>query len=100
MDVLSYIRLFAVGLSGTYIAQCFNDMGSMLYAGQTGWKLIVFGLCGALVIVIGHVLNIVLGMMSVLVHGLRLNTLEFSNHMQINWEGKAYKPFSESIENN
>ena len=100
VDVLSYIRLFAVGLSGTYIAQCFNDMGSMLYAGQTGWKLIVFGLCGALVIVIGHVLNIVLGMMSVLVHGLRLNTLEFSNHMQINWEGKAYKPFSESIENN
>ena len=39
-------------------------------------------------------------MMSVLVHGLRLNTLEFSNHMQINWEGKAYKPFSGSIENN
>ncbi|MBP5627015.1 hypothetical protein J6X96_02465 [bacterium] len=100
VDVLSYIRLFAVGLSGTYIATCFNSMGAMLYEGQTGWKLIVFGICGALVIVIGHVLNIALGMMSVLVHGLRLNTLEFSNHMQINWEGKAYKPFGGSIENN
>lgn len=100
VDVLSYIRLFAVGLSGTYIATCFNSMGAMLYEGQTGWKLIVFGICGGLVIVIGHVLNIALGMMSVLVHGLRLNTLEFSNHMQINWEGKAYKPFSGSIENN
>ncbi|MBO7542543.1 hypothetical protein J6T93_01375 [bacterium] len=99
VDVLSYIRLFAVGLSGTYIATCFNSMGAMLYEGQTGWKLIVFGICGALVIVIGHLLNIALGAMSVLVHGLRLNTLEFSNHMQINWEGKAYKPFSESIEN-
>lgn len=100
VDVLSYIRLFAVGLSGTYIATCFNSMGAMLYEGQTSWKLIVFGVCGALVIVIGHVLNIALGMMSVLVHGLRLNTLEFSNHMQINWEGKAYKPFGGSIENN
>ena len=99
VDVLSYIRLFAVGLSGTYIATCFNSMGAMLYEGQTGWKLIVFGLCGGLVIVIGHVLNIALGAMSVLVHGLRLNTLEFSNHMQINWEGKAYKPFAETIEN-
>ena len=99
VDVLSYIRLFAVGLSGTYIATCFNSMGAMLYEGQTGWKLIVFGLCGALVIIIGHVLNIALGAMSVLVHGLRLNTLEFSNHMQINWEGKAYKPFAETIEN-
>jgi len=99
VDVLSYIRLFAVGLSGTYIATCFNSMGAMLYEGQTGWKLIVFGLCGGLVIVIGHILNIALGAMSVLVHGLRLNTLEFSNHMQINWEGKAYKPFAETIEN-
>jgi len=95
VDVLSYIRLFAVGLSGTYIATCFNSMGAMLYEGQTGWRLVVFGICGALVIVIGHVLNIALGAMSVLVHGLRLNTLEFSNHMQISCEGKAYKPFSE-----
>ena len=98
VDVLSYIRLFAVGLSGAYIAQCFNNMGGMIYAGQTGWKLVILAICGGLVIIIGHILNIVLGMMSVLVHGLRLNTLEFSNHMQIGWEGKAYSPFRETNE--
>lgn len=98
VDVLSYIRLFAVGLSGAYIAQCFNNMGAMIYGGKTGLALVVCGILGGLVIVIGHVLNIVLGMMSVLVHGLRLNTLEFSNHMQIGWEGRAYRPFSEEKE--
>ena len=42
----------------------------------------------------GHSLNIILAMMGVLVHGIRLNTLEFSNQMVLEWSGFAYRPFA------
>ncbi len=87
VDVLSYIRLFAVGLSSYFIAQSFNNMGMMVYD-VSPWLVPV----AALVILFGHLLNIALGFMGVLVHGIRLNTLEFSNHMGLTWSGKAFKP--------
>ena len=49
-------------------------------------------LAGAERLVVGHLLNVVLAFMSVLVHGVRLNTLEFSNHAGIRWGGQTYKP--------
>ena len=88
VDSLSYIRLFAVGLSGFYVANNFNAIGGQLC--EIHWTLIV---AGVLVILFGHILNILLALMSVLVHGLRLNILEFSNHMGLEWSGIAYKPF-------
>jgi V/A-type H+-transporting ATPase subunit I len=39
-------------------------------------------------------LNIVLGAMGILVHGVRLNTLEFSSHLGVQWTGHAYEPFA------
>ena len=87
-DVLSYIRLFAVGLSGAYIAGTFNDM-AVDVAKASPWLIIVAVIC----IVAGHGLNLALGMMSVLVHAVRLNTLEFSNHTGLTWSGSAFKPF-------
>lgn len=87
VDVLSYIRLFAVGLSSLYIAQSFNDMAGQLYS-LSPW-MIPFLL---LVLAGGHVLNIALAGMGVLVHGIRLNTLEFSGHMDLSWSGKPYRP--------
>lgn len=96
VDVLSYIRLFAVGLSGTYIAENFNKMGGMVL-GSLPSSLYVIGLLGLiLVAVFGHILNIALGFLGVLVHAIRLNTLEFSNHMEMQWGGIRYKPFSKS----
>ena len=99
-DVLSYIRLFAVGLSGMYIAQKFNMMGLMAknaipdkYA-ALGFVLLI------LVAVAGHVLNLALGFLGVLVHAVRLNTLEFSNHMGLQWAGFKFKPFSARQNNN
>ena len=86
-DTLSYVRLFAVGMSGTYMAQSFNDMGVQLW-NISPWLLPA----SVLVIVFGHLLNVVLAFMSVLVHGVRLNTLEFSNHAGIRWGGQTYKP--------
>ena len=110
-DVLSYIRLFAVGLSGMYIAQKFNMMGMMVkdaFAAQAAnaapaWHD-VYILAGfvllILVAVAGHVLNLALGFLGVLVHAVRLNTLEFSNHMGLQWSGFKFKPFSAKQNNN
>ena len=87
VDVLSYIRLFAVGLSSMYIAQCFNDMGRNIYQ-SAPWAIPLV----VLLLALGHLLNIALACMGVLVHGIRLNTLEFSGHMNISWSGKPYTP--------
>ena len=99
VDVLSYIRLFAVGLSGTYIAENFNKMGGMVLDALPR-NLFVIGLIFLiLVAVFGHILNIALGFLGVLVHAIRLNTLEFSNHMEMQWAGIRYKPFSKTSKN-
>ncbi len=87
-DLLSYIRLYAVGLSSLYIAQAFNDMCAMLWRGNH-WLLPV----GLLIVLAGHALNICMALMSVLVHGIRLNTLEFSGHIGVEWGGRPYHPF-------
>ena len=88
VDVLSYIRLFAVGMAGYYIAFSFNGMASDIWK-SSPWFL-VFGI---LVAVIGHAMNLGLCILSVLVHGVRLNTLEFSNHVGLSWSGSNFKPF-------
>ena len=80
-DIVSYIRLFAVGIATVTVASSFNDMAG--------------GITAPLILVLGHGLNIVLAMMSVLVHGVRLNMLEFSGHLGQEWSGKEYKPFKE-----
>lgn len=94
VDVLSYIRLFAVGLSGVYVGTCFNDMGRMVMD-SLPQQLLVIGVAGLiLVAVCGHALNILLGIMGVMVHAIRLNTLEFSNHIEMQWTGIKYRPFA------
>jgi V/A-type H+-transporting ATPase subunit I len=90
-DVVSYLRLFAVGYATVTVASSFNGM-----ALQMGFNSILSGLIGALILFLGHSLNIILALMSVVVHGIRLNMLEFSGHMGMQWSGKAYKPFRES----
>ena len=92
VDLLSYIRLYAVGLASLYIASCFNNMGAMVYH-ISPWATVF----AVLVIVAGHLLNIALAFMGVLVHGIRLNTLEFSNHMELEWSGSFYKPFKRLV---
>ena len=91
VDMLSYIRLFAVGLASYYIASSFNGMGGQVFHLGPAWLMI---LPAAIVILFGHVLNIALCMMSVMVHGIRLNTLEFSNHVGLTWAGLKFKPFA------
>ena len=88
VDVLSYIRLFAVGMAGYYIAFSFNGMASDICKSSP-----YFLIFGVLVAVIGHAMNLALCVLSVLVHGVRLNTLEFSNHVGLSWSGLSFKPF-------
>ncbi|MDD4955870.1 MAG: hypothetical protein PHP17_07540 [Candidatus Omnitrophica bacterium] len=86
-DVVSYIRLFAVGMAGVAIADAFNSMAASL--GSSNVFLII---AAALIAIIGNAVSIVLGPVSVLVHGVRLNVLEFSGHASVSWSGINYKP--------
>ncbi|MDR0302242.1 MAG: V-type ATP synthase subunit I [Treponema sp.] len=87
-DIMSYIRLWAVGLAGASIASTVNTMAGPLLGG-----FIIFA--GILLLAFGHGLNLILNVLSVLVHGVRLNTLEFSSHVGLTWSGTAYKPFAQ-----
>ena len=85
-NVMSYIRLFAVGMASLAIAQSFNGMASPMLK---GWAFPA----GMLILFIGHALNIVMGLLSVVVHGVRLNLLEFSGQLGMEWAGIPYEPF-------
>jgi len=88
-DIISYIRLFAVGLSSFEVAKSFNAMAE---ASANG----IIGIIAAVVIgLLGHGLNLAMGALSVIVHGVRLNMLEFSSHLGMEWSGFPYKPFAE-----
>jgi V/A-type H+-transporting ATPase subunit I len=89
-DVISYVRLFAVGLAGVAIADAFNSM-----AGLVGRDNVFAIIVSVLIVIIGHTLGVVLGPVSVLVHGVRLNVLEFSGHANVSWGGQPYKPLKE-----
>ena len=81
-DIISYIRLWAVGLAGGILASSFNEI-----AGP-------FPLPAAVLILVpAHALNLALGLVAVLAHGVRLNLLEFSNHLGMEWSGREYQPF-------
>jgi len=86
-DIMSYIRLWAVGLAGASIAVTINTL-----AGPTLGGFLIFA--GIIILVFGHGLNMVLNVLSMLVHGVRLNTLEFSGHIGLSWAGMPYRPFA------
>jgi V/A-type H+-transporting ATPase subunit I len=87
-DVLSYMRLFALGLSSASLAVTFNDLAVAARDSVSSGGFILF----ALIIVLGHGLNFVLGVMSGVIHGLRLNLLEFYN-WGVKGEGYPFKAF-------
>lgn len=87
VDVVSYVRLFAVGAASFAVANAFNQMAAEMWGGVLG------GIGAALIVFFGHILNILLAAMGVLVHGIRLNTLEFSSHLGMQWTGRKFNPF-------
>lgn len=92
-DIVSYIRLWAVGLAGAAISATVNELASPLLGN------FLFMIIAIVLLVFGHGLNMILNVLSVIVHGIRLNTLEFSSHLDMSWSGHKFKPFEEQIEN-
>ena len=88
VDVVSYIRLFAVGAASFAVANAFNQM-----AMDIGFGSFLSGLGASIILFLAHLLNIMLCAMGVMVHGVRLNTLEFSGHIGVQWAGRNYNPF-------
>jgi V/A-type H+-transporting ATPase subunit I len=72
-DVLSYMRLFALGLASASLAVTFNQLAGQIQEAIPGLGLLL----SLLVLVLGHVINLGLGIVSGFVHGLRLNFIEF-----------------------
>jgi V/A-type H+-transporting ATPase subunit I len=90
-DVLSYMRLFALGLASASLAITFNGLASDAYYAISGGGLLI----AILILLVGHALNLVLSLMSGVVHGLRLNYIEFYNWGQAE-EGTAFQTFAET----
>lgn len=88
-DALSYLRLFALGLSSASLAATFNQLSADLMGTGHGIAL-VFAL---VVLIIGHGLNFVLGIVGGVVHGLRLNVIELYN-WSVFGEGRPFKPLT------
>ncbi|MBQ3235384.1 MAG: ATPase [Clostridia bacterium] len=91
-DIVSYIRLWAVGLAGAAISATVNALAGPLLGNFMFMLLAIF------LLVFGHGLNMILNVLSVIVHGIRLNTLEFSSHLDMSWSGHKFKPFKDKID--
>lgn len=87
-DVLSYLRLFALGLASASLAITFNNLAMQAKAIEGPGLLY-----SLLILIIGHCLNILLSLMSAVVHGMRLNCIEFFN-WGLSEEGYPFKSFS------
>ncbi|CAA0117090.1 Uncharacterised protein [BD1-7 clade bacterium] len=88
-DVLSYMRLFALGLSSASLAITFNQLAYEARTEIHGSGLVI----SLIILFLGHGLNFILAMMSGVIHGLRLNLLEFTN-WAITEEGYPFKAFA------
>ncbi|MBQ4120223.1 MAG: ATPase [Clostridia bacterium] len=88
-DIVSYIRLWAVGLAGAAISATVNELAGPMLG---NFMFMIFAI---ILLVFGHGLNMILNVLSVIVHGVRLNTLEFSSHLDMSWGGHKYEPFKE-----
>ncbi|MBR6493311.1 MAG: ATPase V [Paludibacteraceae bacterium] len=94
-DTLSYVRLFALGLAGSMLGSAFNNLGMMIFGDGEGSVvgLILKGLGAGLILVIGHVLNLLLSALGAFVHPLRLTFVEYFKNAGYEGRGKLYSPF-------
>ena len=91
-DVLSYIRLYALGLAGGMLGAAFNNLGLMVMGGTTEgatWQWLPF----VLILVLGHVLNLAMSALGAFVHPLRLSFVEYFKNAGYEGKGALYQPF-------
>jgi V/A-type H+-transporting ATPase subunit I len=91
-DVLSYIRLYALGLAGGMLGAAFNDLALMVMGGTiegATWQWLPF----ILILLLGHVLNLAMSALGAFVHPLRLSFVEYFKNAGYEGKGTLYKPF-------
>ncbi|MBQ3765589.1 MAG: ATPase V [Bacteroidales bacterium] len=88
-DVLSYLRLYALGLAGSMLGMAFNSIGSMILGDGSRWAMWIPFL---LIVIVGHTLNIAMCVLGAFVHPLRLNFLEFFKNSGYEAAGRNYNP--------
>ena len=93
-DILSYIRLFALGLAGGILGNVFNALALQAGGACPSW---IGWLPTLLILVFGHSLNFALCLISSVVHPMRLTFVEFYKNAGFEGGGKEYKPFKKSI---
>ena len=86
-NMLSYARLMAIGLSSVVLAMIVNDSAKGFFA--KGGLLI---LAGILILVVGHTINIMLGLLGSFLHSLRLHYVEFFTKF-FHGGAEKYRPF-------
>ncbi len=89
-DVLSYIRLFALGLAGGMLGQAFNNLGGMVLGDNPTWQWLPF----AVILLFGHVLNILMSSLGAFVHPLRLTFVEYFKNAGYEGKGAKYNPLT------
>lgn len=88
-DILSYVRLFALGLSGGILASVFNSLA----VGMSPDNIIAGPIVMVLIFLIGHSINIFMNVLGAMVHPMRLTFVEFFKNSGYEGGGKEYKPF-------
>ena len=89
-DILSYVRLFALGLSGGILAMVFTDLA----VGMSPDNVILGPLVTILIFIIGHGINIFMNTLGAIVHPMRLTFVEFFKNSEFNGGGQKYQPFT------
>ncbi|UBD76344.1 ATPase [Parabacteroides goldsteinii] len=92
-DTLSYIRLFAIGLTGAILGGVFNSLAVDM---TEGLNVVLRVICMLLILLVGHAINIGLCTISSLVHPLRLIFVEYYKNAEFEGGGKAYEPFKKA----
>ncbi len=88
-DLLSYIRLFALGISSAILGFVFNDISlQLLNIPWIGWLFFL------VILLAGHSINLFLATLGGFIHPMRLTFVEFYKNAGFEGGGKAYKPFS------
>lgn len=91
-DLLSYTRLYALGLAGGLLGGAFNLLGTMLLGDHPTWQWLF---C-ILILVLGHTLNILMSSLGAFVHPLRLTFVEYFKNSGYTGEGRLYKPLKKN----
>lgn len=90
-DVLSYIRLYALGLAGGMLGAAFNKLGLMILGDN---RSVIAWIGFVLILILGHLLNVCMSALGAFVHPLRLSFVEYFKNSGYQGTGNLYKPFA------